>query len=596
MEEHTTTWIVVDDTDSRIEYHGDWVATTDADNEGGREPGAAGQPSGGAFNHTLHRALSTTGTSFTFKFNGSSLLLVYGSSYYLPGDTGILLDSYAVSCSWVTEKGDGRSFEGTGKPDSETVSPLNNNQELCRFEELYGAGSPGEHELMFEVETLSGAALYFDYLVYEPLLGAITDGDTLQIGNPYATYSQFDPRLQDTRFSFSPDWDFDDSSLGLDMAKTTTPGAFVTVKFNGTAIELYGVLTSNFSDNTATYQLDDLAPESFELQSPSNQNLTNQLFFNHSGIPPGEHTVIVTHNGSSTAMPLMVQYFLATSLTSEEQASPSPSSSLSPANSRIRIIGGVIGGVVGLVLLLLGIIWIIWIQRKRRHRQERDSTGLTPVSTASAPFTSTSSAPFISTSSAPFISTSSAPFISTSSAPFISTSSAPFISTSSAPFISTSSAPFISTSSAPFISTSSSLIPPPPPPPPPHTPPLHHDADAVPGPYNARRWGRRNSSTTTGAGAVKSNSPPLPRPSNGSQERKRELNDTRFGNLKFLQRFEPLRRLLTASVAGPDDARLTLGRTRRVEREETDSGWRQQSDDVDGDIMVQIRPPRYTEA
>lgn len=154
----------------------------------------------------------------------------------------------------------------------------------------------------------------------------------------------------------------------------------------GTSLSLYGSLSGQNS-NTAVYQVDDQEPEMFQLLAPiiidpdSNMsigtqfNLTNQLFFNASGLSVGEHVVTVALSGNAMDMPLSIDYFYITSLTAVEQASltsPSllPTTTHSPAITRHSHSRVVIGAVVGSVFVLIvgAILVTIWWNRSKKMK------------------------------------------------------------------------------------------------------------------------------------------------------------------------------------------------------------------------------------
>lgn len=98
----------------------------------------------------------------------------------------------------------------------------------------------------------------------------------------------------------------------------------------GTAAILKGELTSNAS-NAAFYSLDGEASVPFELFSPGfiGDNgivWTYQNLFSISNMTPGTHSLVVTHNGTTSGMPLTVEYLQVTSLTTTQQAVLSSSS------------------------------------------------------------------------------------------------------------------------------------------------------------------------------------------------------------------------------------------------------------------------------
>lgn len=116
---------------------------------------------------------------------------------------------------------------------------------------------------------------------------------------------------------------------------------------------------------------------------PSN-TLNNILLFNHSNLSIGEHTLVVTSNGSNTGTPLDINYFLAQSLTTEEQASlsshpftnstatpnaPTGSSISHSGNANTKVIVGAALGAVSSVLLVTTATFL-WFRIKSRKKKE----------------------------------------------------------------------------------------------------------------------------------------------------------------------------------------------------------------------------------
>jgi hypothetical protein len=155
---------------------------------------------------------------------GTSLALVYGT--LLTQDPSDATPTIAITTCTL----DGHNASGGSRSQPSNSSVIQYNQLYCSVNQqnYQGILSPGEHELIFQVNYLTNAHFLFDYIVYEPLPGASVDGETLQIGNGQAIYPQ-GSQLQDSHFSLSSGWRFTDS----DTTFTATPGSSVTVKFNG---------------------------------------------------------------------------------------------------------------------------------------------------------------------------------------------------------------------------------------------------------------------------------------------------------------------------------------------------------------------------
>ncbi|THU86995.1 hypothetical protein K435DRAFT_782681 [Dendrothele bispora CBS 962.96] len=384
-----TVWKMVDDTDGGIEYTGDWrpsFGNDIIDGVGVSLNDSAHSVFGPVFNNTVHSVL-TAGTSLKFRFNGTSHAALYGSNVRTPNLNGsfvmeCLLDNVSVGADGGQEAG----------PVTLSLTPtgtlVHNNQVLCRSGEAKSnLVVPGEHELVFNVLNSTGttAGLFVDYIVYETLPDASVDGDILQMGNGEIDF----PANRDQHLSFSPGWV--ETAHPFASIFTYTPGSSVTVKFNGTGIQLYGELMgegtpSQLASNPMIYQLDDQDPMGFQLFPFGDDfNRTHQILFDMHSLSPNEHTVVVTHNGTASGMPLIVDYFQVTSLTSNEQASLSSGvpSGLSFPPSRHQqksaIIGGAVGGALLFSLVTVGAVIFLWKRNRQGQRQRKGTTGISPL-------------------------------------------------------------------------------------------------------------------------------------------------------------------------------------------------------------------------
>ncbi|KAK7434549.1 hypothetical protein VKT23_020158 [Stygiomarasmius scandens] len=206
----------------------------------------------------------------------------------------------------------------------------------------------GEHELL--VNSTVHSPFMIDYIVYETVPDAPVDGDILQMGNNVIQFTEG----QDPHLSFSPGW----ASNSNNAVWTSTPGSYATLKFNGTGVQLYGELAGD-SSNVATYRVDDQEPKSFELFPHSSVNVTHQMLFNLSSLTPGEHELVVMHNGTPSGMPSPSTGFCPL---------PSPPSVPSSHTPSGAIVGGVIGALA--ILGLLSLLIFVCLKRRRRRLQE----------------------------------------------------------------------------------------------------------------------------------------------------------------------------------------------------------------------------------
>ncbi|KAK7472130.1 hypothetical protein VKT23_000252 [Stygiomarasmius scandens] len=375
-----TVWKMVDDTDNRIEYTGDWKPSFGddiIDRVGVSLNDSGSSITGPVFNNTVHSIL-TAGTSLKFRFNGTMHAALYGSNVMAPDLNGSFVMECLLDGVSVGTAGDGKTNQPITLSLPQKNIAVRNNQVLCRAGQANSDNVElGEHELVLNVINSTGttAGLFVDYIVYETLPGASVDGEILQMGNGDVDF----PANRDQHLSFSPGWV---ENLSFANICTDTPGSFVTVKFNGTGIQFYGELVAkNLASNRMIYQLDDQDPEEFQLLTPGDgHNRKHQMLFEAQSLSPGEHTVAVTHNGTAPGMPLIVDYFLVTSLTSEEQAlissTPSdvpsgPSSTDSPNHQqRVAVIGGAIGGSLLFSLIVAGAALFLWMRNRRRQKEK----------------------------------------------------------------------------------------------------------------------------------------------------------------------------------------------------------------------------------
>ncbi|KAK7450602.1 hypothetical protein VKT23_012912 [Stygiomarasmius scandens] len=360
MSSRPTAWRVADDSDGRFSYSQQTNSSSSTEN--GLD---AQNPEGGvAYNNTVHVTDESTSSATIF---GSMFSAASSPEDVMTLDC--ILDGHIVSSTIFT-----------------SVDLLVANSELCQIgntNRTDPSPDPGEHEISVNMTALVPVQLFVDYIIYEPSPNDPVDGDVLQIiANQVPEFSpiQFGSELS---LSWSSGWEANDTSPAI----TTTPGSNVTVTFNGTALQLYGELSGTLPNN-ATYQLDgqtvgaiDLIPLSIAEEVP----FTHQLLLNISSLSPAEHMLVMAHNGSPTGMPLTIESFLLTSLTTQQQAALSPPSPQSPSTpsstsppipsghtSRHHLsTGGIIGVVLGSLVLVGLCALLLWL-RSRRHWKNRD--------------------------------------------------------------------------------------------------------------------------------------------------------------------------------------------------------------------------------
>ncbi|KAJ7642119.1 hypothetical protein FB45DRAFT_1126382 [Roridomyces roridus] len=336
--------ILVDDTEASIQYSPQsWFPVdTGVLNNGNFGP---------VYNATSH-ATTSNNASFTYAFNGTSILV--------QGNIDLANTDNITDPTWNC------SVDGQAIP-TQTFSFPESNWPLCEQDAL----PAGEHVLSVQVHS-RGQPFYFDSLIYTPLPGATLRSSAVMLLVD-----------GDAAVNYSPGWFNDDQQM------TQTPGAQVTLNFQGTSATIVGLLSNSYPPNatSASYVIDGGQPVSFplnEFRGGSSSTQYNIPFLTTPTLPYGSHVLTVTYGGDRNHTPLGVKYFSVTTNSTLNDTPSKPVASLSPSSApstnftpnsspRTRTgIGIVVGGVVVvLVVLALAIIgvWLVW----RRRRQSRNA-------------------------------------------------------------------------------------------------------------------------------------------------------------------------------------------------------------------------------
>ncbi|KAF5362891.1 hypothetical protein D9758_007150 [Tetrapyrgos nigripes] len=376
MPQSTPGLLFVDDTDPRLHYTGEWQQTS----------GSAVQLDDGTtlddfdfiwngkiWNDTVHET-KRNNSMMTFSFSGTAYAVI-GSFLFTGNSPRGRIDCFL--------DGNPVPDDGTSYLDDEFPGDLlRNNIMICGNGSLNSTGAETagghEHEIVLKIESLVHSSFFLDYILYQPVVdGGLgdetspdqngTDGEVMMmIGRgPFGTLLD---DASEHYLTFSSGWQLDDDRASM---LTRTPGAFVSVAFNGTGIQLYGDLGEESSlSNIAKYQLDDQESQTFPLLPPNDGSdlFFFQQLFNISGLSPlEEHTLVVTHNGTKTGMALSLDHFVVerASTSSFTATSSTPSAESSGGPSTGTIVGGTIGGVILLILLLS--VAVFCIRRRRRQ-------------------------------------------------------------------------------------------------------------------------------------------------------------------------------------------------------------------------------------
>jgi hypothetical protein len=159
----------------------------------------------------------------------------------------------------------------------------------------------------------------------------------------------------------------------------------------GTSLRWFSMIPSDepLASTSATYSVDGGTPTTFNLSGLADDagDQYNQLFFEASGLSPGQHRIEVVHGGNNETTPLSLDYMIiqnapapASSTSSPGSSStPTPNSSgpdgsLNPASTEHKgpgvSTGAIAGGAVGGVVVLVAVILFLLLLRRRRKKND----------------------------------------------------------------------------------------------------------------------------------------------------------------------------------------------------------------------------------
>ncbi|EFI28314.1 hypothetical protein CC1G_13843 [Coprinopsis cinerea okayama7 len=336
-----TRWVLLDDSDSRINYEGDWYIHSDRFVDSGS--------SGPTYQGSQH---ATTGSaSLTFRFTGTRIRLL--------GTSAITNTTGTVDPSWECFV-DGRSI-GAEDP----FPTHQNNWPLCLAPTL----SDEEHVLTLNV-TSSGTPFYFDQIKYLPSMSAPPSDATVVI-------EQSDPTI-----TFLPEESW--VNVNESAKSTSEVGAGLSVSFTGTKLTWIGwILEGSGGDSSGTYSIDDGPDTAFTIRRPAPipGSLFFQPLFETEELPLRTHNLSVKFNGP-TRTPLALDHFLVENgdiffpfesgeqpadepIPTEIEPEPSPTKTPSSEQSEATPVGAIVGGAVGGVALIALFAIAIFLLRRR---------------------------------------------------------------------------------------------------------------------------------------------------------------------------------------------------------------------------------------
>ncbi|KAJ7231995.1 hypothetical protein C8J57DRAFT_1480807 [Mycena rebaudengoi] len=326
--------VAVDDTDPAIRYgaNGWFVVDAASLNVGNFGP---------IYNATSH-GTSTSGSSFTFPFDGTSITVL--GTIFIATDANNATDP-TWDCFVDKVK--------IASPNPTFKFP-ENNWVLCDAPELL----PGSHVLSVTVQS-KGKTFFLDQLTYTPPSGAAIDSAVL-------IYPNTDPAV-----SYGSGW----GPLAYENI-TQSKGAQVALNFFGTSVSLFGFIPTELPHDpaSASYTIDGGQPVTFPLDGLSSKDSAtsyNHLFFQTPTLKPAFHNLVITHDGDQTKTPLVVASFYVTNGTISKTTATSPDSPASSAGSPRTThssTAAIVGGTIGCLALLVIIAGLAFWCRKRRRR------------------------------------------------------------------------------------------------------------------------------------------------------------------------------------------------------------------------------------
>ncbi|KAF8912160.1 hypothetical protein CPB84DRAFT_1761429 [Gymnopilus junonius] len=328
--------VLVDDSDSGIQYIGSWFADTGIKSDG----------------------------SFSYNFQGTKVTIT--GTVQFPAPSG----SNSSNPSWVC------TVDGNTIP-SHIYNIVENRLDLCDTDSL----SDGTHNITVQATSANQQTFWFDYIQYIPSV-------TVNLAN-----SDLSIPAADSQINYGPGWEA--HSPGQITSQTGSTASF---NFTGTSLTWVGFYDNSLSlsPTTATYSIDDQNPIPFNLNGVAAQASGiqyNQILFQTPQLPAGNHTIQVVYQGNNQTAPFSYLFSSGspnttptssggatlapsalpeptTSGSLQTGASNSSSSPTSKSSNKRAIVGGVVGG---LALLIALFIAFLFLRARRKGSKVRNS-------------------------------------------------------------------------------------------------------------------------------------------------------------------------------------------------------------------------------
>ncbi|KAF9473909.1 hypothetical protein BDN70DRAFT_885408 [Pholiota conissans] len=350
-----TSAVVVDDTDSHIQYVGNWLPIS---NYG--DIGNLGKP----MQNTLHNALSSN-ARLSYNFTG------YGVEIYGIDQRSTTSTSPSFSC-FV----DHQLYPVVVLPSSSIA--------LCKVAGL----SNDSHILEAVVPLPLQRPFLFDFIKYFPSI-EVTLEDHAIVLIEFADQQV----LGDAYRGDMGSWE-EVTINGSPIARATRdPNNTFELDFNGTSLTWFGLYDEQYpsAPTMGAYSVDGQEPVSFPLKGVSSGILLNQTIFQISSLSPTVHKLMVTYGGDNSTTPLSLSSLMINNGTMDP--SPTTASNTSPTNPIISTtpdnkslsraaahrIGLIVGGSLAAVFFTVCIV-VIFIFLRRRHTKSPKGNSIEPFS------------------------------------------------------------------------------------------------------------------------------------------------------------------------------------------------------------------------